>query len=132
MWRITSIVFLCLLLTSCTVGIVKQESFAPTTPSSPLMLLDASGTVTASATEDLRVVYTSEGNLWIVEGEKPPRQLTFSSSDSDPLFSPDGRWILFQRELPPILLDLPRFELRVVGADGNGERRLAYISHISN
>jgi dipeptidyl aminopeptidase/acylaminoacyl peptidase len=74
--------------------------------------------------QDLRVVYTNDGNLWIVEGEKPPRQLTFSGGDGDPLFSPDGRWILFQRALPPVLLDLPRFELRVIGADGGGERQL--------
>ena len=73
---------------------------------------------------DLLVVYTDEGSLWIVAGESAARRLTSGGADSDPLFSPDGRWILFRRQLPPSPADLPRFELRIIGADGSDERRV--------
>ncbi len=77
-----------------------------------------------SPQESPPVVYTHSGNLWLVEGTLPPRPLTNGGGDSEPRFSPNGRWVLFRRELPPGPADLPRFELYVVGIDGSGERRL--------
>jgi dipeptidyl aminopeptidase/acylaminoacyl peptidase len=73
---------------------------------------------------ELLVAYTRDDGLWIVEGEAAPRRLTADGSDTDPRFSPDGQWVLFRRELPPGPAGLPRLELRVVGVDGSGERRL--------
>ena len=72
----------------------------------------------------LRVVYTGGGGLWIVDGEEPARQLTASQASGSPSFSPDGRWVLFRRELPPGEANLPRYELAVIGVDGGGERRV--------
>ncbi|MBN1180548.1 MAG: PD40 domain-containing protein [Anaerolineae bacterium] len=71
-----------------------------------------------------RIVFTDGGNLWIVEGDAAPRQLTSSGADSAPRISPDGRWVLFNRDLPPGPAELLRFELRAIGTDGSGERLL--------
>ena len=39
------------------------------------------------------------GHLWLVptDGSAPPRRLTHGWRDSEPLWSPDGRWIAFVR-----------------------------------
>jgi dipeptidyl aminopeptidase/acylaminoacyl peptidase len=66
------------------------------------------------------VVYSSEDGLWVVEGEEPPRQLTNDPSDRDPKLSPDGRRVLFRRDVEPAPTDIPRYELRVIAVDGSG------------
>ena len=71
-----------------------------------------------------RVVYTSEGSLWVLEGEKPPRQLTVGPGDRAPKLSPDGQWLLFRRAVEPAPTDIPRYELRVIAVDGSGQRVL--------
>jgi len=70
------------------------------------------------------VVFTREGSLWLTDETAVARRLTEGGADSSPLFSPDGRWVLFHRELPPGPSGLGRFELRVVGVDGAGEQRV--------
>jgi dipeptidyl aminopeptidase/acylaminoacyl peptidase len=98
-----------------------SEGAPPRTPTEALSPTPEATTLLEGA---LRVAYVSDGNLWLVEGEAPARQLTSGGADSAVLLSPDGRRILFRRELPPGPADLPRFELRVIDVDGSGERRL--------
>lgn len=78
----------------------------------------------------LRIVYTSESRLWIVEGDALPRALTSGPGDSVPILSPDGRWVVYRREVPPGPSQLPRFELRVIGADGTQERALLPVDEL--
>ncbi|MGC9356564.1 MAG: TolB family protein, partial [Anaerolineae bacterium] len=72
----------------------------------------------------LRVAYISGGNLWILEEGSSPQQLTAEGQDAQPLLSPDGQRILFERELAPGPGDVPRFELRVINVDGSVERHV--------
>ena len=72
----------------------------------------------------LLVAYTKSRAIWIVEGESAPRQLTNGSADYSPQFSPDGQWILFQREVPSGEDGLSQNELWIIRVDGTEERRL--------
>lgn len=91
----------------------SEPTATPTTPPEP-----------TSAPSGTLVAFPREGRLWIMEGEEPERPLTAGPADSAPLFSPDGRWLLFRRELPPAPTGLERFELRAIAIDGSGERVL--------
>lgn len=70
------------------------------------------------------VVFTREGSLWLTDETAVARRLTEGGADSSPRFSPDGRWVLFHRDLPPGPAGLGRFELRVVGVESGEERRV--------
>ena len=96
----------------------------PDTGPAPGETTEVTPSPSPTAESPLRVVYTSGGTLWMIEGEGPARQLTGGPGDSAPVFSPDGRWVLFRRELPLGPAGLSRFELRVVGVDGSGDRFL--------
>ena len=72
----------------------------------------------------LLLVYTKSGNLWLSTDGGAPVMLTSGGVDSGPVISPDGSEVLFRRELPPSLAGLYRFELRVIGIDGTGERSI--------
>ena len=78
----------------------------------------------------LRIVYTNEGRLWIIEGDAPERALTSGPGDSVPILSPDGRWVVYRHEVPPGPSDLPRFELRVIGTDGTRELALLPVDEL--
>ncbi|MFP4344655.1 MAG: hypothetical protein ACLFU8_08185 [Anaerolineales bacterium] len=69
------------------------------------------------------VAYVRDGNVWVVDDDAP-LQLTTSGQDAEPRLSPDGEEVLFKRSVPPGPAGLERFELRVVGTDGSGERLL--------
>ncbi len=70
------------------------------------------------------IAYAAQGNLWIVTEAGDSLQLTAAGSDRRPRISPDGRALLFEREVPPGPADLPRFELWVIDTDGSDARRL--------
>lgn len=87
----------------------------------------------AEAESPFKIVYVepgdptvNTGNLWIIEGNATPRQLTAGGLDSQPQISPDGQQIFFFRELPPTPgpVELSRQEVRVINSDGSGERVL--------
>ena len=101
---------------------IPEQTLAPSP--TPERAQEAGPSPTPTPESILRVVYTSEGNLWISEGKQPARPLTAGVGDTSPMFSPDGRWVLFRRELPPGPAGPPRFELRAIGVDGSGERVL--------
>jgi hypothetical protein len=69
----------------------------------------------------VRVAYISSGNVWLVEGDSPPVQLTSSGSAESVRISYDGERIVFTRRPS---LDGP-VEIRVVHRDGSGESVLA-------
>jgi hypothetical protein len=68
----------------------------------------------------LKIVYIDGGNIWLIEGGRPPQQLTNSGFAENVLISPDGQKIVFDRRLSSD--DLA--ELWVVNADGSGEAML--------
>jgi len=73
-----------------------------------------------------RIVYTSAGQLWIVEGDLPERQLTAGPGDALPIISPDGQWIVYRHDVDPHPAGPPRFELRLVASDGGSEQVLVH------
>jgi dipeptidyl aminopeptidase/acylaminoacyl peptidase len=102
----------------------EPTPFEEAPPPTPTEVPSSTPQATTPPEEVLRVAYVSDGNLRLVEGEDPARQLTPGGTDAAVLFSLDGQRILFQRELPPGPANLPRFELRVINVDGSEERRL--------
>jgi Tol biopolymer transport system component len=75
--------------------------------------------------EEGLLVYSGGGDLWLVEGESDPRQLTSDDAEeANPIISPDGEWVVYQRVLEPGPTDLPQFEMRVVSTDGEEDRAL--------
>jgi dipeptidyl aminopeptidase/acylaminoacyl peptidase len=110
---------------------LPPEATAPPAEASPLpespteaatAELHLTPTVTPRPGE--QIVYTKGGNLWIVEGDAAPRQLTSGGTDDMPLLSLDGRRVLYRRDVGIGPADVPRFEYRVVNSDGSGDRRL--------
>jgi Tol biopolymer transport system component len=79
------------------------------------------------------LVYVKAGNLWIQSGNSP-RQLTDTGRDSQPAWSPDGRWVYFveTRETPgrfPAEGNLKRYDLKYpiltrIHPDGTGREAL--------
>lgn len=72
----------------------------------------------------LAVVYSEMGNLKASIGYNAPVKITSGHFDVNPLLSPDGTKIIFQREARPSPAGQRRFELWLVNIDGTGERRL--------
>jgi Tol biopolymer transport system component len=71
----------------------------------------------------LSIVYTHEGNIWLIEADNPPQQLTSSGYAEEVVISSDGVKIAYTRRLS--FDDLA--ELRVVNSDGSGETTLLSI-----
>lgn len=69
----------------------------------------------------VRVAYTNGGNIWLVEGDAPPVQLTSSGSAGGVWISSDGEKVVFTRRPAA---DGPA-EIRVVNRDGSGETVIA-------
>ncbi len=80
--------------------------------------------VTGEKTAHL-IVYVNGRNLWASSGMETGTQLTTSGADDAPLLSPDGQWVLFQRELAPGAQGFRRYEYRLVSASGGQETALA-------
>ena len=90
------------------------------TPGAPTLSPDGHWAVVAVTRVDLDAdAYRSQ--LWRLDltGADEPRQLTFGVRDSDPAWSPDGRWIAFRRGAD----DEPS-QLFVLPADGGEARAL--------
>lgn len=73
---------------------------------------------TPSGSEGLRIAYTSAGNVWIIVGENPPRQLSHTQHADRVLLSSDGAVVAYAHNN----VNADVFELRVVNADGSGDR----------
>lgn len=69
--------------------------------------------------DGLSVIYGSRGGVMVVaaDGSATPRLV--AANGQDPIWSPDGRWILYEKGGPADR------EVRVVAADGGGDRKLA-------
>jgi hypothetical protein len=97
------------------------------TPESPAEFTKTpSPTTTApivSTTSILRITYTDDGNVFLVEDTGPPRQLTTSGGAEQVLISSDGMKVAFTRRLP----SNGNAEIRSVNTDGTGETTL--LSH---
>ncbi|HEY44887.1 MAG TPA: hypothetical protein G4O11_12980 [Anaerolineae bacterium] len=68
----------------------------------------------------LRIVYTDDGNVWLIEDSNPPIQLTSSGDANQVLISSDGMKVAFVRRTSP---DNP-VEIGSVNIDGSGELTL--------
>lgn len=76
-------------------------------------------------------VYEEKGNIFLQLGEKNT-QLTSTGSDSDPVLSPDRRWVVFSRELEDtfeeckreIDWECPYDQLRIIDLEDKTERVL--------
>ena len=77
----------------------------------------ARATPTPSVPDVIRIAYTDNGNVWIIEGENPPRQLTSSENTFQVIISSDGMKVAFTRWLP----DFSGTELRSVNSAGGSE-----------
>jgi hypothetical protein len=73
---------------------------------------------TPSGSEGLRIAYTSAGNVWIIVGEDPPRQLSHTQHADRVFLSSDGAVVAYAHND----VDAGVFELRVVNADGSDDR----------
>jgi hypothetical protein len=82
-----------------------EPSFAPTVPPKPPVLC---------------IVYTDGGNVWLIEGTKPPVQLTSSGGVDQVLISDDGMKIAY---IYRVTLD-SNAELRSINVDGSGDTSL--------
>ncbi len=74
----------------------------------------------------LRIAYTDAGNIWLIEGDEPPVQLTTSGTASDLRISSDGQRIAFLSRSTPEA----HGELRVVNSDGTGETILLTAANL--
>lgn len=112
-----------------TLPVTPSAAIEPTEASLPTeATVPAAGEVTLAPSPPLegqvRIVYTRDGSLWIVDGEADPRPLTAGATDDRPRFSPDGHWVLFERQTAPGPAGIPRTELRLIASDGSEERLL--------
>jgi hypothetical protein len=82
-----------------------EPSMAPTLPPKPPVL---------------RIVYTDGGNVWLIEGAKPPAQLTSSGGVDEVLISSDGMKIAYIYRVTPDA----NAEVRSINADGTGDTSL--------
>ena len=76
---------------------------------------EAEGVPTASVAQELRIAYTDDGNLWVVEKGQGPIQLTDTGGISDVRLSDDGEWIAYVVRDP----DQDTADLHSVRFDGN-------------
>ena len=75
---------------------------------------------TPSVDADLVVVYTHQGNPWVIVDDEPPRQLSQAGDTVDVLISDDARRIVFIR-LERSQNDPEPVEVRAVNLDGTNE-----------
>ncbi|NLF03370.1 MAG: hypothetical protein GX601_20605, partial [Anaerolineales bacterium] len=80
--------------------------------------------------EGFVIAYTKGGSLWLSEDGAAPRQLTSGGLDGRPILSPDGQWVVFEREAGVGAMGLPRFDLWVVGVDGSDLHRLVAVADL--
>ncbi|TET99984.1 MAG: hypothetical protein E3J30_03465 [Anaerolineales bacterium] len=66
----------------------------------------------------LRITYTSAGNVWLIEGADPPRQLSHTGHADRVILSSDGVFVAYVHND----FESGVFELRVVNADGSGDQ----------
>lgn len=71
-----------------------------------------------SPTRVLRITYTSAGNVWLIEGADPPRQLSDTGGSDRVLLSSDGALIAYVHND----FESDAVELHVVNTDGSGGR----------
>ncbi len=66
----------------------------------------------------LRLAYTSAGNVWLIEGTDPPRQLSHTGHADQVLLSSDGAFVAYIHND----FESDAVELHVVKTDGSGDR----------
>jgi WD40 repeat protein len=71
------------------------------------------------------VAFVHEGRIWVDAAESGSWPVTAGENDDEPLFSPDGMWLLFRRHLSGSTADLPLWELWLASLDGSQERLVA-------
>ena len=76
------------------------------------------GTSPPTPTEVLRIAYTSAGNVWLIEGTDPPRQLSHTGHADRVLLSSDGVFVAYIHND----FEGDVFELHTVNTDGSGDR----------
>jgi hypothetical protein len=92
---------------------VEEDTAVPplSSPASP------TAEPTSTAPAPLRIVYTSVGEAWVLEGSAPSRQITHTGGVQTVVISDDGLRVVYLRrdsnEAPA--------ELRAVGSDGTGD-----------
>ena len=97
------------------------SSEVPTSaPAAATATSEAEGVPTASVAQELRVAYTDDGNLWVVEKGQGPVQLTDTGGISDVRISDDGEWIAYVVRDP----DQDSADLHSVRFDGSSSRLL--------
>jgi hypothetical protein len=92
---------------------VPTETHAPSPNTAP-------STESLPPQSTLSIVYTHEGNIWLIEANNAPQQLTNSGYAEEVVISSDGAKVAFTRRLSFDELA----ELRVVNSDGSGELTL--------
>jgi hypothetical protein len=134
----TIIALLIFVLAAC--GLVPTEQpIIPTATNAPTFtaipqIPTASPTETPSLTpmptplplsplEGLRMAYIADGNLYVQDSGEQPVQLTDSGKDHTPIFSDDGKKIVFLRG------DLP-YEMYSINVDGSQEQALVSSSKL--
>jgi hypothetical protein len=100
----------------------STEVFPAASPVEPTLTEPTS--VAPTSPPIVRVAYTNGGNIWLVEGDAPPVQLTSSGCAESVWISSDGEKIVFTRRPAP---DMP-VEIRLVNRDGSGEMVIAASS----
>jgi hypothetical protein len=106
--------------------VVETPTTLPTETPSPIPSLIFTSTPTPSVLftlDAIRMAYVVDGNLYVQDGSNQPIQLTHSGEDSAPIFSDDGRNIVFFRGQIP-------YDLYAINADGNGELALLTSSQL--
>lgn len=106
---------------AATLQALAPESHAATEGAPEAAPTEAAPGPPASAPAIVRVAYIDSGNVWLVEGDAPPAQLTSSGSAETVRLSSDGEKVAFTRRMTA---DSP-VEIRVVTRDGTGETVIA-------
>src|SRR5262249_6173391 len=94
-------------------------------PGPPTVHPDGSATVVAIRRIDLEADgYTTQ--LWLIPTDgSPSRQLTHAWSDTNPVYSPDGRWIAFARSSKDESGKPGKPQIFVMPSDGGEPRRVS-------
>ena len=103
---------------------VDPSPVASDVPASPEATSQATAQAAVSTSapqaQNLRIAYTSDGNLWALEVGSDPVQLTADGGVSDVRISDDGEWIAYVVQHP----DQITAELHSVSFDGSGHQLL--------
>jgi len=103
------------------VSLVEPSPASSEDPTSaPATVPAASVVPTASVAQELRVAYTDDGNLWVVEKGQGPVQLTDTGGISDVRLSDDGEWIAYVVRDP----DQDTADLHSIQFDGSSSQLL--------